>query len=118
MPRLRAGLGAGSFWRTSNQDSQGSGFAMRWCRLSIVQAGTASISDHASGTDTGAPWRARTHHGVLLQHKGIRRRYSVMRDVPKRAIFEQCQMAEFGLAEPSRILQHGLEHWLQIAWRA
>ena len=38
-------------------------------------------------------------------------------DASKRVALEQVQIAELGLADARRVLQHGLEHRLQLAGR-
>jgi hypothetical protein len=57
-------------------------------------------------------------HRFAPSSLGKCRRYIVESDLAEYVSFVEIQRAEFGLAEPRRVLQHGLEHGLQVAGRA
>ena len=94
----------------------------RWIAFKIWRHGSdvsrcappASSCDYAPGALSGwletARSRARTRRSC--------RRYVVHRSNRENAPRRRGQYAELGLAEPRRILQHGVEHRLQLAGRA
>ena len=64
------------------------------------------------------PASRRPDHRLAVAYFGKCRRRAVQRHRAERVAFEQEQVAELGLADARRVLQHGIEHRLKLARRA
>ncbi len=61
--------------------------------------------------------RTRSHDRIAASFLGKLLGYAVHRNSAESAVFSKPQEAIFGLADARRILQHGLEDGLKVAWR-
>src|SRR5262249_1234452 len=62
-------------------------------------------------------FRGRMNNRLAPSLFGVGERHAVQRDRAERLSLAQIKNAELGLAEPCRVRQYGLEHWLKLARR-